>query len=357
MVPHLARTSKSPILLKAICSFAARHKSLVSPSHDSYPSTIGDKFHEQCIGLLIPALSDPGVAADDSVLAALVLLRLYETITASESGTDSERHLSGISAIVESALRNPWSARRSRLQRAAFWGYFRQCIYAACVYRHPLRFDVSSSQIEMRLSTPYAGMMATVEEETDWCHWITWILAEVVDFCFGVKRRSFSSGSISDDGREMGMATWKALLQKVEMWELNKPKSFLPVARRERDTQKGRWFPEVSFASDWHGMSSHPRPHPPPPAFPQLFNPLLTHPAYATTQWLAAHILLSVYDPSMRKIWIGDFGFLKAREQLEQKVLSRARLLCGICVANPTNVAVIYTLCHTVFACKCPSDR
>lgn len=257
MVPHLARTSTSPILLKAICSFAARHKSLVSSSsQDPYLSGIGDEFHEQCIGLLIPALSDPDVAADDSVLAALVLLRLYETIAASESGTDSERHLSGISAIVESALRNPWSAMRSRLQRASFWGYFRQCIYAACVYRHPLRFDVSRSQIEMRLSTPDAEMMATVEEETDWCHWITWILAEVVDFCFGVKPHSSASGRISGDGREKGMATWTALLQKVEKWELNKPKSFLPVARRDRDTQKGCWFPKVFFASEWHGMFS-----------------------------------------------------------------------------------------------------
>lgn len=92
----------------------------------------------------------------------------------------------------------------------------------------------------------------------------------------------------------------------------------------------------------WYVLSSHPP-----------LRGLLTHPAYATTQCLAAHILLSVYDPSMRNIWIGDFGFLKAREQLEEKVLSRARLLCGICMANPTNVAVIHTLCHTVFACKC----
>jgi hypothetical protein len=89
----------------------------------------------------------------------------------------------------------------------------------------------------------------------------------------------------------------------------------------------------------------------------------------ATTQSLAARILLDVYNPETRRISIGEFGFLRARERLEVglqtviieysdvaslqgKVLLNARSLCGICLANPANIAAIFTLCHTIFACK-----
>jgi hypothetical protein len=44
----------------------------------SYDSSTADDYHKQCIELLIPALNEPNVAADDTLLAALVLLRLYE---------------------------------------------------------------------------------------------------------------------------------------------------------------------------------------------------------------------------------------------------------------------------------------
>jgi hypothetical protein len=88
--------------------------------------------------------------------------------------------------------------------------------------------------------------MATVEEESEWCHWITWILAQVVDFCFGTRSRDMT---MLKEGQ-----AWNWLLQTVEMWEVNKPKSFLPVAYNERNPNQGRWFPEITFGSEWHGM-------------------------------------------------------------------------------------------------------
>lgn len=75
VVPRLARSS--PILLKAVCAFAARHLSYTL----GYDPSISEDFHKQCIRLLIPALSVPEIATDDTLLAALVLLRLYEHMT------------------------------------------------------------------------------------------------------------------------------------------------------------------------------------------------------------------------------------------------------------------------------------
>jgi hypothetical protein len=71
-IPHLARTSQ--ILMKAICALAARHLSGTS----GYDSSLAERYHEECISLLIPALNDPNVTADETMLAALVILRLYE---------------------------------------------------------------------------------------------------------------------------------------------------------------------------------------------------------------------------------------------------------------------------------------
>lgn len=73
-VPHLARGS--PILCTAVSALAARHLSRTG----SYDSSVADEYHKQCIELLIPALNEPNAAADDKLLAALVLLRLYEHV-------------------------------------------------------------------------------------------------------------------------------------------------------------------------------------------------------------------------------------------------------------------------------------
>ena len=159
-----------------------------------------------------------------------------------ESGNDYECHLHGSSALVGSALRHPVAG--SALQQAAFWGHFRQCLYVACVHRQPLKFDISSYKIEMTLSRPSTGVMTTVEEESNWCKWITWILAEVCEFCFGANRPASTM--------EAG-SSWNSLLTKVEMWDANKPESFSPLSVNERDPEKGRWFPELFYGSGWHG--------------------------------------------------------------------------------------------------------
>lgn len=162
-----------------------------------------------------------------------------------ESGQQSEHHLGGISALLASATCKPWSKSGSGLQRASFWGYFRQCIYAACVHRQPLKFDISNYEIEMKLSTPSTGVLATVEEESEWCNWMTWILAEVVDFCFGHKCRTTSP--------QDALPAWEGLIEKVKMWETNKPKSFLPIIINKREPANNRWFPELWYGSEWHG--------------------------------------------------------------------------------------------------------
>lgn len=80
-VPHLARVS--PILLKAVSALAARHLCCLG----SWDSAIAEEYHKQCIGLLIPALGNANAATDDTLLVALVLLRLYEHLNGESAWT------------------------------------------------------------------------------------------------------------------------------------------------------------------------------------------------------------------------------------------------------------------------------
>jgi hypothetical protein len=55
----------------------------------------------------------------------------------------------------------------------------------------------------------------------------------------------------------------------------------------------------------------------------EITDEIRNNPGMAATQCLAARILLDVYNPVTRKISIGEFGFLRARQRLEVCLLKR----------------------------------
>lgn len=68
-IPQLIR--KERILLLAVTCFAARHLK---------DSTKAAEAHEETVKLLIPRLDATDVAADDALLCAIVILRVYEQL-------------------------------------------------------------------------------------------------------------------------------------------------------------------------------------------------------------------------------------------------------------------------------------
>ena len=68
-IPHLVRSE--PILLHAMMCFAARH--MKQPEVAAWA-------HEQCVELLISRLSTPNIDTDDTILCAIVILRVYEQL-------------------------------------------------------------------------------------------------------------------------------------------------------------------------------------------------------------------------------------------------------------------------------------
>jgi hypothetical protein len=68
---------KSPTLLYAILATSARHLSMIS-DFDAY---LADKYHRECLELLIHIVGDSSALLDDALCAATVILRLFEEIS------------------------------------------------------------------------------------------------------------------------------------------------------------------------------------------------------------------------------------------------------------------------------------
>lgn len=71
-MPQRARSCRT--LYNAILALSARHLSQIK-GFDAYAST---QYYQECLRTLIPSLSDPKAALDDNLLAATVILRLFE---------------------------------------------------------------------------------------------------------------------------------------------------------------------------------------------------------------------------------------------------------------------------------------
>jgi hypothetical protein len=63
---------KSPIVLNAVISFAARHMKR---------GLVADSAQQRCVELLIPHLSCDEVSKDEAVLSAIVILRVCEQLS------------------------------------------------------------------------------------------------------------------------------------------------------------------------------------------------------------------------------------------------------------------------------------
>lgn len=225
-IPALSTTS--PVLLEAIMSFAARHRG------DAEAANLA---HERCIAMLIVLLDSERVADDDVLLCAIVILRVFEQLTALGSESDQERHLAGCSALLRACQGPCVDPSAPGLRDAAFWVYMRQCLYNACINQQAPNVDFSLTLLPI----PRPGDGDTLRCETAWANAMTWICATVVQFCFGTHTQEHSSR----------MPKWQELSHAVEDWARSRPPSFNPIWQSSGSSD-GSPFPEYYFAADWH---------------------------------------------------------------------------------------------------------
>ncbi|OIW27838.1 hypothetical protein CONLIGDRAFT_452418 [Coniochaeta ligniaria NRRL 30616] len=232
-IPALSTTS--PVLLEAIMSFAARHRG------DTEAANLA---HERCIAMLIVLLGSEQVADDDVLLCAIVILRVFEQLTALGNGSDQERHLAGCSALLRACQGPCVDPSAPGLRDAAFWVYLRQCLYNACINQQAPNVDFSLTLL--LIPSPGRASVDVLRSETAWANTMTWICATIVQFCFGSHAQEPSSR----------LEKWQELSNTVDDWARSRPRSFDPIWESGGGAYDGVPFPEYYFAADCLPLAS-----------------------------------------------------------------------------------------------------
>jgi len=220
VVPDLA--TRSPVLLNAALAASAHHLSRVT----HYDPLVADMYHERCVELLIPLLDELSFVPDE-VVAATVLLRLYEQMSSAITGSDCARHLSGTSAFMNS---ESTCATAGGIRQASFWIFLRQDIDVALNHQRPLKLNLDAFAPQMDGNVLW--------DDWAWANRMVWITAEIVAFAFA---------------RDKSQSRLEELKTKTEDWWRHKPDSFRPL-----HVARGAVFPEVHFVRPWHGKTTSP---------------------------------------------------------------------------------------------------
>ena len=67
--------TSSPLLMTVILAIAALHRSRVSGQNDLYDAMT---YHDRCLEMIVPMLSDSDPVKDDCVLMTTIILHLYD---------------------------------------------------------------------------------------------------------------------------------------------------------------------------------------------------------------------------------------------------------------------------------------
>lgn len=278
VVPQRAATC--PTLLNAIFALSARHLSRTN----EYDPLASNKYHQKCLGHLIPMLNDESAILDENLLASTTVLRNLEEIEVPLSGqspSDHSNHLIGSNSLITAQERASISGG---LRQAAFWVGLRQEIYVAFV-----------NQRSIIPNLEYCNIDRTFDAAPDhiWSCRMVVICADVLRYCY--------------DGKDNSSADYRALADSVEQWFDSKPASFTPVFSQPADTT-GTLFPELWFVGE----------------------DVVT----GLQHYHLSRILLAAHNPRIPRLGPGRAAALRA---MDEDIKAHVRALCGICLGNPSS--------------------
>ena len=287
------RAFESPVLLYAILAFSARQLSRLGQMD---PVT-ADYYHHKCVKDMIPLLKDTEGVRDGKLLAATVILRMYEMLESSSE--DLERHLLGSSSLISlESYNESWDS----LRKAAFWIFLRQDILWAEKNRRCTIINLDKS---------FVGGIPLFSDATDdtWANRIYYLLAKVINLCYG-------QDSISP-------IEWHMTLHNLENWRRRLPSSFEPYFYLDPDSDESNPFPAIWLLCDWH--------------------------VCAIQSFHMAKLLLYLHSPGFPK---GIHGLIQMRK-FDEEILYNARMVCGISVTNKCESALISSTQQLTIAGSC----
>ncbi|KAJ5784293.1 uncharacterized protein N7503_009505 [Penicillium pulvis] len=200
------RAFNQPVLRYAIFAFSSRH---LNRKTDNAAEAL--QYHNLCVQILIPALSDPEEHITEDILAAVAILRQHEEM----DGEDNQFHLTGTTHILNTVSTFGSSGG---LGEAAAWLCLRQDIYVSLTTRQPLRTNLENF---------YDSDIFQRDDDFAWSSRIVFLLAKVL-------QSAFSDSSIVN-----------TINDKVEAWFSSKPLTFEPVRLVPRGSESDRRFPAI----------------------------------------------------------------------------------------------------------------
>ncbi|KAH8646634.1 hypothetical protein BX600DRAFT_153733 [Xylariales sp. PMI_506] len=266
------RAAMCPTLLKAIFAISARHLSQTS----QYDPLASNRYHDECLGYLIPMMNHSATVSDENLFAATVILRMLEEMDATYGG-DNHSHLLGIQAFVNvgDQIMTPGS-----LSASSYWVGLRQEIYSSITIQTPVKINLDHYIVDRSFEPT---------DDSTWSNRAVVNLAEVLNFCFSDLPPS--------------NARWRYLNEQCLRWDETRPASFEPFFSRERVAPKP--FPEMWYHSSCHilGLQHH----------------------------ILAQLCLASFDPTIPRVGPKRNAAVK---RMTQRIHELMRQLCGIGVSN-----------------------
>ncbi|KAK1565895.1 uncharacterized protein LY79DRAFT_129688 [Colletotrichum navitas] len=291
------------VLLNGILGLASRFDRLANGPSGTSADIESAFYHGRCMELLIGLLNKPAETYDATLLAAVVLSRLYEE---NDTETDSlTYHLNGTSTLLGQEVITRL-ATKGGLAEAACWVHLRQAIYIAIVHRQHLN-------IPLRV---YENLTAFRKaDDTSYANRVVYLLARIVLHYFPQQPINVGSSPPDDD--------WKILQEELDMWFTLKPVSFNPIYYEPPDANGGEPFPRMWMAS--------------------------TLATVALQHYYSGQIIVNLHQ-SNNPLSTG-FEATKAIRTNEKFIASSLCVLMGLALSNEQALNAWYLPCHMLQLC------
>jgi hypothetical protein len=188
--------------------------------------TVADAYHAESVSQMFQLQNEAG-SNDDVLLAASVLLRMYE-IMSGMGQNDYQYHLWNASSLV--TMQKLIDVNTRNLRHTAFWAYLRQDVTIALAMNQPTKLDLETCGVELEF---------TEAEDDIWTNRMTFLLAKTVNYCFGPVKKT--------------MGLWMALKREVDCWKEKSPASFRPFYTQPHGV-RGEPFPAIWLLFPWHSI-------------------------------------------------------------------------------------------------------
>ncbi|KAK7407886.1 hypothetical protein QQX98_009945 [Neonectria punicea] len=283
------RAVMCPPLMNAVLAASAKRLSRIS----DFDALVGDRYHQHCLDVLIPALSSSAAIMDENLLTAIVILRYMEELDVPimSSATASESHLMGTRVFI--AAQDKLSEFAS-LRRAAFWVALRQEIHMAFIQARPVHpnFDLESIS---RLVVPDENGCSFANLTILHC-------AACLRYCYGAEEHSTN--------------TWEKLRASQDRWWIERPWFFHPMYINERTNGV---FPEVTYLND----------------------AVVT----GVLHYYLVQVLLAAHNPKAPRLGPGQaIAFRATNEEIKKNV----RMVCGVAESNPRTITSYAYVCLAI---------